>query len=82
MDILWIVIVGGIIGWVASIVMGTDGQMGILLNIIIGIVGAALGHFLAPKLGLAPTDTVGRLLVNLGGAVLVILILKVFRVLK
>lgn len=37
--ILWIVI-GGIIGWLASIVMRTDGQQGILLNIIVGIVGA------------------------------------------
>lgn len=82
MDILWILIVGGLIGWVASLVMGTDGQMGLLLNVIVGIVGAALGHFLAPKLGLTPTDLVGRLLVNLGGAVLVIVILKALRILR
>lgn len=82
MDILWILIVGGVIGWLASLMMGTDGQMGLLLNIVVGIVGAALGHFLAPKLGLTPTDLLGRLLVNLGGAVLVIVILKVLRVLR
>ncbi len=82
MDILWIVIVGGVIGWLASLVMKTDGQMGLVMNVVVGIVGAALGHFLAPKLGLGATDTVGRLLVNLGGAVLVIVILKALKVLR
>ena len=38
-----IIIVGGILGWLASIVMRTDGQQGILLNIVVGIVGAILG---------------------------------------
>ena len=42
--IMWIII-GGIIGWLASIIMRTDAQQGILLNIIVGIVGAFLGGF-------------------------------------
>ena len=47
----WIVI-GGVIGWLASIVMKTDAQQGIVLNIIVGIVGAFLGGFLlAPLFG-------------------------------
>ncbi len=41
----WIVI-GGIAGWVASKIMGTDGQQGLLLNIVVGIVGGLLGGFL------------------------------------
>lgn len=43
--IIWLV-VGGVCGWLASIVMRTDGQQGILLNVIVGIVGAALAGFL------------------------------------
>ena len=40
MTLLLILIVGGIIGWLASIVMRTDAQQGILLNVVVGIVGA------------------------------------------
>ena len=43
--IIWIVI-GGVIGWVASLIMRTDGQQGILLNIVVGIVGSLLGGWL------------------------------------
>jgi uncharacterized membrane protein YeaQ/YmgE (transglycosylase-associated protein family) len=44
----WIgyIIIGGIAGWVASKIMGTDKQQGILLNIVIGIAGALIGGFL------------------------------------
>lgn len=49
--IIWIVI-GGILGWLASIVMKTDGQQGIILNVVVGIVGALVGGWmLAPLLG-------------------------------
>src|SRR5690349_14098625 len=48
--IIWLV-VGGVIGWLASLIMRTDGQQGILLNIIVGIVGALLGGwFISPLL--------------------------------
>lgn len=43
--ILWLVI-GGLLGWLASIVMRTDGQQGIFLNIVVGIVGSMLGGWL------------------------------------
>lgn len=49
--ILWLIF-GGLVGWIASKIMGTDAQQGILLNIIVGIVGAFLGGFLADVLGL------------------------------
>ena len=44
--IIWLVI-GGIIGWLASILMRTDAQQGVLMNIIVGIVGAVIGGFIA-----------------------------------
>ena len=55
MGLIIVLIVGGILGWLASIVMRTDAQQGILLNIVVGIVGALLGGFLlGPILGGAP----------------------------
>ena len=49
--IIWL-IVGGIVGWLASLVMRTDGQQGIILNIVVGIVGAFIGGWLiGPLLG-------------------------------
>lgn len=55
MTIILILIIGGILGWLASIVMRTDGQQGVLLNIIVGIIGAIIaGYFLTPFLGGAP----------------------------
>ena len=52
MGILAWLIFGGLVGWIASKIMGTDAQQGILLNIIVGIVGALLGGFIADLLGL------------------------------
>ena len=82
MDILIAIVIGGVIGWLASIVMRTNAQMGIVANIIVGIIGSWLGHFLGPKVGIAPSDGIGRWLVSIGGAVLLILILKVLRVFR
>ncbi len=49
--IIWLII-GGIIGWLASIVMRTDGQQGIILNVVVGIVGSWIGGWLiAPLIG-------------------------------
>ena len=73
----WIIsiIIGGIIGWLASIVMKTDAQMGLIANILIGIVGSALGYWLAGMLGIAPAGGVLGFLVGVAGAVLLIFIL-------
>ena len=55
MNIIILLVVGGILGWLASIVMRTDGQQGIFLNIIVGIVGAFLaGFIITPLIGGAP----------------------------
>ena len=47
MDLIVTLIVGGLIGWLASLVMKTDAQMGILANILVGIIGSFIGHWLA-----------------------------------
>jgi len=81
--IVWIVI-GGIIGWVASLIMKTDGQQGILLNIVVGLVGALIGGWLISPLVGAPTINDGSLsvasmLVSLGGAVILLAIVNLMR---
>jgi len=81
MDLIIALIVGGIIGWVASIIMRTNAQMGLLANIIIGIVGSLLGYFLAGTLGIA-TAGVGRWVIGVLGAVVLIGILKALDVFK
>lgn len=48
--LLWIIF-GGLVGWIASIIMGTDSQQGIILNIVVGIIGAFLGGWLANVFG-------------------------------
>jgi uncharacterized membrane protein YeaQ/YmgE (transglycosylase-associated protein family) len=53
MNFLIMLIVGGIAGWLASMVMRTDGQQGVILNVIVGIIGGFLGGFLLPMVGLS-----------------------------
>lgn len=73
----WIVslIIGGIVGWLASIVMKTNAQMGWIANVLIGVVGSMLGFWIAGLLGIAPTGGILRFVVALVGAVLLIFIL-------
>src|SRR3546814_3352684 len=52
MGLIITLIVGGIIGWLASIVMRTDAQQGIILNVVVGIVGAFIGSFLGSFFGM------------------------------
>jgi uncharacterized membrane protein YeaQ/YmgE (transglycosylase-associated protein family) len=80
----WIIaiIVGGVVGWIASILMKTNAQMGIVGNVIIGIIGSALGYWLAGLLGLAPSGGFVRFLVAIAGAVLLIFILRALGVFK
>jgi uncharacterized membrane protein YeaQ/YmgE (transglycosylase-associated protein family) len=78
-----IIVIGGIIGWLASIIMRRDAQQGILLNIIVGIVGAILGGvLLAPLLGSGDiTDgnfSLPALLVSLLGAIILLAIVNMF----
>ena len=77
--IIWLV-VGGICGWLASIVMRTDGQQGILLNVIVGIIGAALAGFLiGGSASLNNGLTVQSFLYSLLGAIILLAIVNLVR---
>ena len=80
--VVWL-IVGGVCGWLASIIMRTDARQGLLMNIVVGIVGALLAGFLiSPLVGVATINqglSVGTFLVSLGGAVILLAIVNLFR---
>ncbi len=80
----WIVtvVVGGIVGWLASILMKTNAQMGIIANVIVGIVGSSLGFWLAGMLGLAAHGPVAGWVVAVAGAALLVWILKALGIFK
>jgi uncharacterized membrane protein YeaQ/YmgE (transglycosylase-associated protein family) len=73
--IIWL-IMGGIVGWVASMIMGTDGRQGIILNVVVGIVGALLGGWLiGPLLGAGSINdsiSIINFVVSLIGAVILL----------
>ena len=81
--IIWLV-VGGLLGWIASLLMKTDAQQGIILNVIVGIVGALLGGwFLSPMFGAGTINTndfsVAGLGVSLLGAIILLAIVNLIR---
>jgi len=78
--IIWLV-VGGVVGWLASLVMKTDAQQGIFLNVIVGIVGALLGGWLlSPLFGMGTINqdnfSIGALFISFLGAVILLAIVK------
>jgi uncharacterized membrane protein YeaQ/YmgE (transglycosylase-associated protein family) len=79
----WIVtlVIGGIIGWLASLVMKTDAQMGLVGNIIIGIVGSSLGFWIAGMMGIGAGGAIGAYLIAVAGAAVLIGLLKMVGVL-
>jgi uncharacterized membrane protein YeaQ/YmgE (transglycosylase-associated protein family) len=83
MGILIWLIVGGVVGWLASIIMRTDGQQGILLNVVVGIVGALIAGFVvSPMIGVGTINegiSVATFLVSLVGAVILLAIVNLFR---
>ena len=80
----WIVtiVIGGIVGWLASIVMKTNAQMGMIANVIVGVVGSVLGSWLAGLLGVPATSAAVGYVVSIVGAVILIGILKALGVFK
>ena len=67
-------ILGGIIGWIAGKLMHSKG--GLIRNIVLGILGSAVGSWLAGTIGLAATGTVGSIIIGVGGSCVVILIAR------
>jgi uncharacterized membrane protein YeaQ/YmgE (transglycosylase-associated protein family) len=81
--IIWLV-VGGLIGWIASLIMKTDAQQGLVLNVVVGIVGALLGGWLLSPLVGAGTVNQGDfslmgLLVSLAGAIILLFVVNLIR---
>lgn len=82
MNLIISLIIGGIVGWLASIVMKTNAQMGWIANVLVGVVGSAIGFWIAGALGLAAAGGIMRFVVALAGAVLLIVILRAVGVFK
>ena len=77
----WIIVIlaGAVIGWIASMIMGTDAQMGAIANIIVGLIGAVIGRFVAQLLNIAPQGTnfsIGGLIFGIIGACILLGIFK------
>ena len=84
MGLIVLLVVGGVIGWLASVIMRTDGQQGIFLNVVVGIVGAVLAGFIVtPLIGGAPITSgalsIQSVLVSLLGAIVLLGIVNLFR---
>jgi uncharacterized membrane protein YeaQ/YmgE (transglycosylase-associated protein family) len=88
MDWLFVILVGALIGWLASLIMKTDGQQGAIANVIIGILGAALGRWLlGDVVGVGGAQAAGAfsvtgILWGVIGAAILIFLLKAVRVLR
>ena len=80
--LIWLII-GGVVGWLASLIMKTDGQQGILLNVVVGIVGAFIaGWVISPMVGVPTINEgfcIGSVIVSLIGAVILLAIVNLFR---
>ena len=81
MGLIISLVIGGIVGWLASIVMKTNAQMGLIANVLVGIVGSLLGFWLAGLLGIAPGGIL-RFIVAVAGAALLIFILQKLGIFK
>jgi len=77
--ITWIIF-GGIVGWLASILMGKNGGMGILANILVGIIGAMVGGAIAGMIGLEGVSgfNVSSFIIAMAGSILLIAIINLF----
>jgi uncharacterized membrane protein YeaQ/YmgE (transglycosylase-associated protein family) len=76
------IIIGGVIGWLASLIMKTNAQMGMIANIVVGVVGSLIGHWAAGALGIAAAGTLANWIISLVGAVVLIAILRAVGVFK
>ncbi len=84
MTIVYIIIIGGVLGWLASMLMRTDAQQGVILNIVVGIVGAVLaGFIISPLVGSAPITSgnfsIEALAISFLGAVILLAIVNLVR---
>lgn len=81
MGLIISLIVGGVVGWLASIIMKTDAQMGLVANVLVGVIGSWLGFIVAGLMGISASG-IGRFLVAIAGAALLIVILRALGIFK
>ncbi len=79
MNVIITLIVGGVIGWIASLIMKTSAQMGIIANIIVGIVGSFIGYWVAGLVGMTAGGIMNYVFA-VGGAIILLAILKMLNV--
>ena len=82
MNVIVTLIIGAVVGWLASLLMKTNAQMGSIANIVVGIIGASLGHWLASALGIVAVGSVGAWILSILGAVILLAILKALNIYK
>ncbi|MDD7305731.1 MAG: GlsB/YeaQ/YmgE family stress response membrane protein [Peptoniphilaceae bacterium] len=73
---IWSLILGGIAGWIASMIMKKDAQMGIIANVIVGIIGGAIGSWVFGLFGLKAGGNIGQIVVGVVGAVILLAIIN------
>lgn len=81
MELAAFLVLGGVAGWIASLIMGTDASQGIFLNIVVGVVGAFIGGMLFSTFGSAGVTgfNVYSLVVSVVGAVVLLFVFRFFR---
>jgi len=79
--ILPAIVIGGLAGWVASMIMKTDASMGLVANIVVGIIGAIIGNLLLPVFGIGGTTgfSLWSFIVAVVGAVVLLFVVGMFR---
>jgi len=82
MGLIITLLIGALVGWLASIIMKTNAQMGAVANILVGVIGSGLGAWIAGLLGIAPVGGILSFAVSLAGAALLIAILSQVGVFK
>jgi uncharacterized membrane protein YeaQ/YmgE (transglycosylase-associated protein family) len=82
MGLIISLVIGGIVGWLASIVMKTNAQMGLIANVLVGVAGSAIGFWIAGALGLAAGGGIMRFLIAIAGAALLIFVLRALGIFK
>jgi uncharacterized membrane protein YeaQ/YmgE (transglycosylase-associated protein family) len=79
--ILPAIIIGGLAGWVASMIMKTDASMGLVANVVVGVIGAIIGNLLLPVFGIGGTTgfSLWSFIVAILGAVVLLFVVSLFR---
>jgi len=78
MSFIWFLIIGAVAGWLAGLIMKGAG-FGLLVNIIVGCIGAVLGGWLFGVLGISSSGLIGSLITALVGAIVLLFIISLFK---